>query len=519
MGTLSYTQNVFVFRCTYTEKEIPKAAKFFFDGRVWKTNNINRALKLRAFADRSAQEIFKSLSITTRECPPLKIPRGLELFPFQVESVTHMLTRNRSYVADDAGLGKTISSIVAYNSDPGKALVICPPFLKLNWAREFKKWEITGARIAWIEKGTDFDPYIMKHSDVIIVPDSLVARPKIQQILIKEKFKWLFIDEAHRFKGQKTKRTVAVFGDSESHSSLCPPLFKVAENVVALSGTPMPNRPIELFPLVNALASEVVGFKSFFEYAERYCDAFEGQHGWDYRGASNLPELGNKLKEKFLIRHRKEEVLKDLPPKTRQIIRLDSPKAIEKYDQRILNEYSIADIVGAIETDHYKDNKMLGILAKYRAETALALIEPSAQFISEILDETNGKVLVFAHHISVVEGLAAALYKYGALKVRGGVSNAARDSIVHEFQNNKHVRVVVGNIQSIGVGFTLTAATRVIFPEFSWVHAENSQAEDRANRIGQTKNVLCQYLIFNELSEYVLNAAMNKEKNNLKVGM
>jgi SWI/SNF-related matrix-associated actin-dependent regulator 1 of chromatin subfamily A len=81
------------------------------------------------------------------------------------------------------------------------------------------------------------------------------------------------------------------------------------------------------------------------------------------------------------------------------------------------------------------------------------------------------------------------------------------------------VRVVVGNIQSIGVGFTLTAATRVIFPEFSWVHAENSQAEDRANRIGQTKNVLCQYLIFNELSEYVLNAAMNKEKNNLKVGM
>jgi hypothetical protein len=126
-------------------------------------------------------------------------------------------------VADDAGLGKTISSIVAYNSDPGKALVICPPFLKLNWAREFKKWEITGARIAWIEKGTDFDPYIMKHSDVIIVPDSLVARPKIQQILIKEKFKWLFIDEAHRFKGQKTKRTVAVFGDSESHSSLSSP--------------------------------------------------------------------------------------------------------------------------------------------------------------------------------------------------------------------------------------------------------------------------------------------------------
>lgn len=518
MGTLSFEQNYFIFRGSFKEAYLPKEARFFFDGNVWKTISVESALKLKPFADQSAEEKFKKLCIVTREWSGEPIsPAGLKAYPFQIDGVKHILTRTKSYLASDAGLGKTIMSIIAVNSDPGRTLIICPPFLKINWAREFAKWSVN-LPIPFIVNSLKDLTEETALNDILIVPDSLIHRPKVQALLLKSKFKWLFIDEAHRFKTGTAKRTAALFGGQYLTSKETRPLHLNAERVVALSGTPMPNRPIEMFPLLNALAPETIDFMSHHNYGVKYCGGFEGAFGWDYKGASRLFELREKLRSKFLIRHKKEDVLKDLPPKTRQILRLDETRTLERYTQSILKEHSMSEILNCVTTGEYNDPALLGRLAKYRNEMAVEKTASAIEYISELLDTTDEKIIVFAHHVSVVENIAAALYKYGALKVRGGVKSSDRDEIIQEFQTNKQVRVIVGNIQSMGVGFTLTEASRVVFVEYSWVPGENSQAEDRANRIGQTKNVLCQYLVATDLDEYILNAVMEKEKNIKIVG-
>lgn len=521
MGTLSFERDYFIFRGTFKESYLPKEARFFFDGTVWKTTSVEKALKLKPFADPVALKVINTLCIKTREWSgEVKVPKGLKPYPFQFDGVRHLLTRNRSYLASDAGLGKTIMAILAMNSDPGPALIVCPPFLKINWVREIKKWGLSLP-----------EPFVMNSlkdlteetalSEIIVVPDSLIHRPNVQALLAKKPRKWLFIDEAHRFKTGTAKRTAALFGgifDTVNRPKKTKPLFKYAENVVAMSGTPMPNRPMEMYPLLNALAPETIDFMEYHNYGVKFCAAYQGYHGWDYRGASNLFELRERLRSVFLIRHKKENVLKDLPPKTRQLIRLDESRTAQGYDQGLLKQYSMNEILGAVSENTHQDNKMLGELAKYRNEMAMLKTEAAISYLTDLLEETDKKIIVFAHHISVVEEIATALKKYGALKVRGGISNETRDAYVQEFQNNSQVRIIVGNIQAMGVGFTLTAASRVVFAEYSWVPGENSQAEDRANRIGQTKNILCQYLIASDLDEYILNAVMEKEKNIEKAG-
>jgi SWI/SNF-related matrix-associated actin-dependent regulator 1 of chromatin subfamily A len=99
---------------------------------------------------------------------------------------------------------------------------------------------------------------------------------------------------------------------------------------------------------------------------------------------------------------------------------------------------------------------------------------------------------VFAHHISVVDTLAA---KYGGLRVAGKDSQEARQAAVDSFQNDPDARVIVLNMKAGGVGLTLTAASDVLFVEQGWTPAEHDQAEDRCHRIGQEDTVSAWYLL------------------------
>jgi len=99
---------------------------------------------------------------------------------------------------------------------------------------------------------------------------------------------------------------------------------------------------------------------------------------------------------------------------------------------------------------------------------------------------------VFAHHISVVDALAA---KYGGLRVAGKDSSEARQAAVDTFQSDPDARVIVLNMKAGGVGLTLTAASDVLFVEQGWTPAEHDQAEDRCHRIGQEEHVSAWYLL------------------------
>lgn len=512
MGTLSFENGKFYYSANTHRDLAAVNAGFKMDDAGafrWVTRSAAKAVKLRRFADESGERKLKNTFITSLTPPEsIQYPDHLEPRSWQMTSAWHALTRTPSFIADEAGLGKTITACLCMNSAPGKALIICPPFLKYNWANEISKWATphTTCPLPAIVEGPDAD----FNRGIVIVPDSLIARKTIQDEIAKHSFKWLFVDEFHRFKTEDAQRTVALLGD-ENHEGI----VSRAERLVFMSGTPIPNgRPIELFGLLSRVAPEAMGFRCRQTYGKDFCAAKPVTHyergkavvHWDFSGASNLKQLRKELKAKFMVRHLKKDVLTELGPKTRQVVFLDRPKRFEKLDQALLQNRTIEELLG--------ENSNLGDIATYRKECGLAKLLPAVAFIKSYLDNTDEKVVVFAHHISVVNELHRYLGEYGALKVQGGMTAKEKQDAVTQFQSRDVNRVIVGNIDSIGVGNTLTKAPRAIFVEASWSPGINEQAEDRIHRITQDKHVYIQYLVLRDsLDERILNRVLEKEKH------
>jgi Helicase conserved C-terminal domain len=135
-------------------------------------------------------------------------------------------------------------------------------------------------------------------------------------------------------------------------------------------------------------------------------------------------------------------------------------------------------------------------MAAMRRDVAIAKAPIVAAYVKDMLEDGDNKVIVFAHHIAVIDLLMTELGEYNPVKITGECSQQARQSAVDAFQADPKCRVFVGNIKAAGVGLTLTAASTVVFAELDWTPAGMSQAEDRAHRIGQKDNVLVYHLVF-----------------------
>jgi SWI/SNF-related matrix-associated actin-dependent regulator 1 of chromatin subfamily A len=138
------------------------------------------------------------------------------------------------------------------------------------------------------------------------------------------------VDEAHYLKNPKAQRTQAVFGRRDL------PALDAGRKLV-LTGTPIPNRPIELYGILRWPDPQAAG--SWVHYARRYCAGKETRYGWDVSGASNLGELQDKRRSTVMVRRLKKDVLSELPTKRRQVILLD-PADIEGAERALDAERS-----------------------------------------------------------------------------------------------------------------------------------------------------------------------------------
>ena len=493
---LEYFKNTFVFRCDYHNRLIAKNAGFKWNpnAKVWYTKDLGVATRLREYADSNAENIFKQTCLTYTPKPGgLSFdPKGPTPYPFQLSSAQFALERNKSYLGLEPGLGKTgISALLFYNEKcPG--IYICPPFLTRTVEEELNKWlgfSLIVGRYSFPMKGT--------LPDILIIPDSLLTRDNTLQMIysfqnLTKKKARLIVDEAHRYKNHKAQRTKVLF------DTIVPQFSKVT----FLSGTPMPNRPMELYPVLSNCAPETIDYMSYFDYGMKYCAGFKSEYAWDFTGASNLLELSDRIVGKFLIRIRKQDVLKELPPKIEDqvIISDDIPPSIAKLDKKLLEKMS-------------PDKATLGgeHVATYRRLLGNAKVDSVIDFVKHILEDTEESILIFAWHTEVIEKLQHELNVKHV--ITGQTPMKERHETVAQFQKDKE-RIMLGNILAMGTGFTLTKATRVIFAEFSWVPGDNDQASDRAHRIGQRDSVLCQYLVYkNSFDRNVLESNLAKKKN------
>lgn len=517
-------EKFFICQCTFEKRNIPKEAGFRWDqqGKVWYTPDARVAARLKDHCDNEAKNQINQICLQEKPwTAPLCIPPSETLKPFQIEAVKFALAKNRCYLALDPGLGKTpIAAVISETLNAAQKTVvvyICPPFLTRNTEAEFSRW----APSLVVSRFNPKSNMSNEPAQVLIVPDSVIARGEVVKqiqayVRVNKRDGFtpiLFVDEAHRFKNDTAARTQALLGH---HRKELPGIITFFERVVYLSGTPMPNRPMELFPILSKSAPEVIDHKNKFQYGLRYCGAFENEWGWDFSGASNIGELVSKVIGTFMLRMRKKDVLKELPPKTEEMVILsdNAPPRLAALDKKILEKHSPEDLIKMTMPSYGTSENSDEIhISTYRRELGLAKVESVTDYISYYLKETDESLLVFAIHTEVIAELAKALASFDPLVITGDTPMKSRHEIVKTFQTDNSRRLFIGNIQAAGTGLTLTKAARVIMAEYSWVPADNEQAGDRSHRIGQTENVFVQYLVFkNSVDRAVLETILRKKK-------
>ncbi len=390
-----------------------------------------------------------------------------DLFNHQRSGVAFLLSRQRAILADDMGLGKTRTAIVAAREQApaGPFLVICPASLKLNWEREIHMVE-PGAPVQVLDK----DPLAEGVRWVVVNYDRLT---RFESQLMSRKFAVVIVDEAHFIKNDsaRSKRTLALVEQSVQATYL-------------LTGTPMTNRPRDLFNLLKAVGHPMA--RSFYSYAKRYCAATNNGYGLDTNGASNLDEL-SQVMAGVMLRRAKSEVL-DLPEKVRTWLPLPVPVSrIGSLEQRALDYLSNNPARGGTTWVTF-----LGMLNKARHALAIAKATPTADFVSDLV-EAGQKVVVFTGYTGVVDTLVER-FGASAVTLTGDTKMDARQVAVDRFQADPKIRVFIGNMQAAGVGITLTAGDHVVFNDLDWVPANHWQAEDRIHRIGRTSTAFVTYL-------------------------
>ena len=349
---------------------------------------------------------------------------------------------------------------------------------------------------------------------------ALLTRNETFEALMARKWDLMVIDESHMLKSKDAARTHACYGywDRDKKAAV-QGLADRSERLWALTGTPIPNRPVEAHSTLSKLAPQEFG--NWKRFVERYCDGHQEwvtstKQAWVVDGASRLEELQERLRSTVMIRRLKEDVLKELPAKRRQVIVLppNGAGALVEAEAKAFTSHEdhIAQAEAEMALAAASDDKEAYARAAAKLEqgftvaftecsaarhsVALAKVPAVVEHVKNMLDGGTAKLVLFAWHRDVEDKLIAALADYHPVMLRGGDSTANKDAAIATFQNYPECRVFVGAIAAAGVGITLTAASTVIFAELDWVPGNVTQAEDRCHRIGQHDNVLVQHLVF-----------------------
>ena len=428
------------------------------------------------------------MTIPSHEVTATALARAQELaqglYPHQVEGLAFLLARRRSILADDMGLGKTRQSIIAMREaeSTGPYLVVCPASVKRNWAREIDMVLEKTNDVVVVDRKTP----VPEHGFLGWVVMNYDILKKNAVALNKLPFVGFVFDEAHYLKNHRSQRSTAARALVEESRT---PV------VHCLTGTPMMNRPRELFPLLQ-LVNHALG-KSFLGFARRYCDARKGEYGWETKGASNLDELTVQL-HGTMLRRTKDEVL-DLPGKIRTWLMVDVSETVARRGMRRVLATLLKPTSDTVEADVSGERlppisraKLIARLTPVRAAIAGAKIKHSVEFARGILDQGE-KVIIYTCFQEVAEAIAAEFDENEVRMFTGATSADDRQQAVDDFQNSDPVRVFCSTVVAGGIGITLTAARTVIFNDLDWVPANHWQAEDRAYRIGQTHPVNVYY--------------------------
>jgi SWI/SNF-related matrix-associated actin-dependent regulator of chromatin subfamily A-like protein 1 len=375
---------------------------------------------------------------------------GLKLFDYQQEGVEFLASRRRGYLADDMGLGKTAQAIrAAVRGGSRRTLVIAPASAIPNWYAEWKLWG-NGA----VFGAMSYDRLV--RSDTVKGGDWDVV----------------ILDEAHYVKTRGAKRTLAALT-----------VARDAPRAMLLSGSPMPNHPGELWAPLRALWGEIpseLGIRCYSEWLDVFTRWQQTIYGPKVWSAKNLGLLRPHL-QRVMLRRRLEEVGLQLPP-----LRIDAhllPKD-RTFDEALERAGMDADQLGeAMEGESGEDGSLSRLrryVGEYKAPRVAELIT------DELAHRAYSKIVVLAHHHSVLEILRDRLAPFGVVGFDGTTPIPQRQVAIEDFRTGS-ARVFVAQQSAAGIAINLQVASEIVLVEPPWSPDELLQAVKRIHRIGSTE--------------------------------
>jgi SWI/SNF-related matrix-associated actin-dependent regulator 1 of chromatin subfamily A len=304
-------------------------------------------------------------------------------------------------------------------------------------------------------------------------------------------------------------------------------LLHKCEKFIDVTGTPALNRPVEFYPLLSACAKQhLAPHDDYMSFGKYYCSGWKAPFGWVFTGSSNEEQLNRILRESVMIRRDKEKVLPQLPAKRFQIIEIDPKKVQNLLETEIsmgaaLNHLDwVAGLQEEVKAKNLKregdERPLIAQLAEIKQELALSKI-PQIVEIVEATAHAGEKILVFAVHKAVVQKLKEQLAEYLPAVVVGGQTKSVRDSEIRRFIQDKECKVIIGNIEALGVGVDglQHVCSQIVFAEINHspnVYGAIGQAIDRLCRRGQTSPVLARFIAYlGSLDQLMLSKNAHKE--------
>jgi SNF2 family DNA or RNA helicase len=413
-------------------------------------------------------------------------------------------------LADDMGLGKTLQMLTLLKSvEPEKpALVLCPRTLIYNWQEESDKFfddlktlVYYGTPAEREKMRQDFNDY-----DLIISSYSTISRDVEELNQEDISFSFAILDEAQHIKNHRTKRAKAVKNIQ-------------ASSRLALTGTPLENSVEELWSIFDFLMPGYLGNYSYFK--KNFLNPIN---------KNNEKEKMTELKERvapFILRRRKDQVLKELPDKIINIHPVSMTQLQEDSYQAVLEDVR-GELFQTVEEKGFNRSRInvLAALTKLRqicnhpalilGEDAKAHNSGKLDALRELLsDALSGghKIIVFSQFVKMLKLIRNDLEQDGINYLYLDGSTRKRMEKVREFNSNQEVKVFLISLKAGGVGLNLTAADMVVHVDPWWNPMVERQATDRAHRLGQENRVMVYKLITRGTVEEKMLKLQQKKQN------
>lgn len=408
----------------------------------------------------------------------------------------------RALLADDTGLGKTLQAIHVLRRNPQTlpAIIVCPATVKRQWERCIG--EELGWHVGVLEGTRPFRPGLVTPKVYIINYDILPAWAETLATYYNPQM--YVLDECHRAQNKEGQQTQALRY-----------LSRLSPYMLAMSGSPMTNRPAELWPILNMLYPKL--FPSFLEFAFEFCLPRKQFGKWDYRGCRKtaLPKLHKLLTDTCMIRRMKEDVLHELPKKMRKVLPVDLTNMADYLEAKndfkswLRRTQTAARARAATRAEKFTQMSYL------RQVCARGKVRAIFEWVDAFMAETTEKLVGFTVHTKLLDALCKR-YHGICVRIDGSVTGNQREAARTTFMGDKRCRLLFGHYQAAGVGLDglqKVCRTGAVF-ELPWRPGDLTQLEDRVYRYGQDRVSWIYYLIAaNTIEERMCEIIREKQDN------